>query len=93
VNEFAKRNLFDGLELFRELLVEDLPGFGVSKTAHHVLIVYRYPINNQGETGHGQKAQATSRGCQQLHYRSIIGPMDRFHMVGDLNQRVTRAYR
>jgi hypothetical protein len=37
VNESAERNLFDGLKLFRELLPEDLFGFGVSKRANHLV--------------------------------------------------------
>jgi hypothetical protein len=47
MDEFADRNLFDGLELLRELLLEDLFSFGVSKAANHVLIVYRYSIKYQ----------------------------------------------
>jgi len=67
VNEFAKRDLFDGLKLFRELLVEDLPGFGTETGfrgfRRRLPGVLRFPGGRSGEVlsrgGSGQLADET----------------------------------
>lgn len=51
VEQLSDRNLFDGPKPLRVLLLEDLPGFGVSKGADHVFIVYRVSIKGKRKIG------------------------------------------